>query len=336
MGILLVLVMMFFFAPPAVAGGNSAIVWNNRGVDLYSAGKYQAAIGAYNKAIQINPRYTDAYSNRGVAYDALDQPERAVQDYSKAIELNPGLTASWVNRGLAYTDLAKFKEAIADWNVVLKRSPRNADAYYRRGFCYQSSGSLDKALNDYERATKLNPRMAKATKARDMMRKALAITPANNANAQENSFTPLPMEKIPATAVSDPGSKVAKPIEHALPDTDVPPPRVVATSSPPVTAVPVVEPRRQQVAPVGPAAYCVSVLYHVVGNACSAVGQHDAAANWFSGALNVNPNDEFAYFRRASAMEKAGKREQARADYASAASIAPNFKQAQLKSEGRL
>ena len=199
-------------AAVAPAAGESAISWNNRGVDFYGSGKYAAAIAAYDRAIKLNPRYTDAYSNRGVAYDAMNQPERAVMDYSKAVQLNPSATACYVNRGLAYTDLARFNDAIADWNVVLKRNPRNSDAYYRRAFCYQSLGSLDKALADYEKACKLNPRLAKAIKNRDTIRKALAIAPSST-NSAESGFTPLPMEKqIQSNASADAESKIAQPV----------------------------------------------------------------------------------------------------------------------------
>jgi tetratricopeptide (TPR) repeat protein len=342
MGILLILLVtcMAFMAPPVMArphgggggGGESAVTWNNRGVDLYSAGRYSAAIAAYEKAIKINPRYTDAYSNRGVAYDAMNQPDRAVVDYSHAITLNPSSTASYVNRGLAYTDLAKFNDAISDWNVVLRRSPRNSDAYYRRGFCYQSLGSLEKALTDYEKSCKLNPRLAKAIRSRDTMRKALAIAPtATTHQPAESAFTPLPMEKQPLIAIEQ-SSKVIQRVERDEDSSSnmVPPTQNMQTqSTAPSPAIhPVTTPRRSA---SGPAAYCVAVLHHVVGNAFLACHQYDAAANSFSGALNMNPNDQFAYFRRGNAYLQAGRKSLALADYETAVRIDPRFKQAQAK-----
>lgn len=334
MGILLILfVALFLSAPDAVArsrsgggGGVSAIVWNNRGVDLYSAGRYQAAIEAYDKAIKINPRYTDAYSNRGVAYDAMDQPERAVIDYSHAISLNPSLTASYVNRGLAYTDLAKYKEAIADWNVVLRRNPRNSDAYYRRGFCYQSSASLDKALADYERACKLNPRFAKAVRGRDMMRKALAIAPGTTSSI-ESSFTPLPMEKQPALMSSDEQSKVARRRDRDAMEA----PNMVPDRTAGAAAARAASSAGTRARAIGPAAYCVTVLHHIIGNALLATHQYEAAANTFSGALNVNANDHWAYFRRGNAYLSSGNKSLALADYQRALAIDPGFKPAQAK-----
>jgi tetratricopeptide (TPR) repeat protein len=48
-----------------------------------------AAIQNYNQAIELNPKYADAFIDRGVAYADLKQFEKAIQDYNQAIELNP-------------------------------------------------------------------------------------------------------------------------------------------------------------------------------------------------------------------------------------------------------
>ncbi|MGB7531348.1 MAG: tetratricopeptide repeat protein, partial [Halobacteriota archaeon] len=47
------------------------------------------------------------YSNRGVAYHELKPHEEAIEDYNKAIELNPNFTEAYNNRGIAYHKLNK-------------------------------------------------------------------------------------------------------------------------------------------------------------------------------------------------------------------------------------
>ncbi len=44
----------------------------------------EKAIEDYDKAIEIDPQYAEAYYNRGSAYDILGQSEQARQDYAKA------------------------------------------------------------------------------------------------------------------------------------------------------------------------------------------------------------------------------------------------------------
>jgi tetratricopeptide (TPR) repeat protein len=143
---------------PAEAKSNrqQAVSANNHGVDLYNAQKYKEAITEYERAIQLDPKYTEAYSNRGAAYDAIDNPERAVEDYSMAIKLNPHLSAALSNRAAAYCDLGQFDNAVADLNLVIRQSPRDARAYNKRGSAYQSLGDLDAARKDFEKAISLD------------------------------------------------------------------------------------------------------------------------------------------------------------------------------------
>lgn len=146
---------------------------NNRGVDLFSAGRYKAAIKSFDKAIELNSRNVEAYSNRGAAYDNLKEHQKAVDDYSRAIRYNPGMTAAYGNRAAAYHDLGQFDNAIRDYDRILRSSPRSAHTYTRRGDAYQKLGQLETALKDYEKALSISRREREAEKGRQFILKAL-------------------------------------------------------------------------------------------------------------------------------------------------------------------
>ena len=60
-----------------------------RAVTLQNEGELESAISEYTKALNIDRRFTEAYSNRGVARMDLGQYDKAVEDFSNAILQNP-------------------------------------------------------------------------------------------------------------------------------------------------------------------------------------------------------------------------------------------------------
>jgi len=72
-----------------------------QGNDYSDKGNYDQAIAAYDKAIQRNPDYAEAYYGRGNAYEAKGDHDRAIADYDKAIQLNPDYAEAYYNRGNA-------------------------------------------------------------------------------------------------------------------------------------------------------------------------------------------------------------------------------------------
>jgi tetratricopeptide (TPR) repeat protein len=67
----------------------SATDWLQKGVVLAMAGKNQEALEAFTKAIELNPKYAEAYNNRVIAYLKLGNYQQAIRDYDKAIKLDP-------------------------------------------------------------------------------------------------------------------------------------------------------------------------------------------------------------------------------------------------------
>ena len=68
---------------------NIAKYYASQGDDLYKKGNKEGAIKDYSKAIELNPKFVDAYWCRGVVRHELGDKEGAVKDYSQVIELNP-------------------------------------------------------------------------------------------------------------------------------------------------------------------------------------------------------------------------------------------------------
>lgn len=64
-------------------------VYNYRGASFTALEKYDQAIDAYKKSLEINARSGDAYFGRGIAYELKSDFENAEKDLRKAVELDP-------------------------------------------------------------------------------------------------------------------------------------------------------------------------------------------------------------------------------------------------------
>jgi Flp pilus assembly protein TadD len=140
--------------------------YNNRGDAYDDLGEYQKAIVDYNKAIELDPKYTYAYNNRGIAYYHLGEYQKAIDDYSKAIEL-------YNNRGIAYRNLGEYQKAIDDYNKAIKLDPKYTYAYNNRGIAYYHLGEYQKAIDDYSKAIELDPKYTNAYNNREIAYKKL-------------------------------------------------------------------------------------------------------------------------------------------------------------------
>ena len=69
--------------------------WRNRGITLLQAGRYEEALEAFNKAIDINPGNADAWRNKGTVLGRLGKDVSALGAITRAIELDPDSAASW-------------------------------------------------------------------------------------------------------------------------------------------------------------------------------------------------------------------------------------------------
>lgn len=79
------------------------------GIKISREENYQGAIKTYDKAIELNPNYSDAYFHRGTAYLYSFKFDEAIKDYDKAIELEPLYMEALSNRAFARLRKYEFK-----------------------------------------------------------------------------------------------------------------------------------------------------------------------------------------------------------------------------------
>ena len=98
----------------------SATNWSEIGRQAIDANRWNEALNAYDKAIELNPNDASAYNNRGLAYSNLGKYKQAILSYDRAIELNPKDADAYYNRGNAYNRLGNTIYANQDLKIAAK------------------------------------------------------------------------------------------------------------------------------------------------------------------------------------------------------------------------
>ena len=131
-------------------------ILNNRGKCFIFLNRYEEAIETYQK---INELKIDAknYLKIGVCYYNKKNIDEAINNYNKAIELNPNFTEAYFNKGICLSNQQKKEEAIEVFNKAIEIVNNDAELYLNRGYCYFSLKNFRKALKDFNKAIELRP-----------------------------------------------------------------------------------------------------------------------------------------------------------------------------------
>ncbi|NIP72702.1 MAG: tetratricopeptide repeat protein [Gammaproteobacteria bacterium] len=134
----------------------------NRATYRLQSGRPEAALADLDRAVELRPRYAPAYLERGNVHARLGEPRAAVADYSRAIELQPRSALAFNNRGLAYMRLQRYADALSDFDRALEAGGATGRLYGNRGTAYLLLGQPQRAVRDLGRAVALDPSDAAA------------------------------------------------------------------------------------------------------------------------------------------------------------------------------
>ena len=87
------------------------------------------AVTAYNKAIELNSRYSDAWSNKGNAPCQLSRFDEAlkVYEYAISIDSNDSGSKAWEGKGDTLVKLRMYDEAIKVYDKAIEINPHDSE-----------------------------------------------------------------------------------------------------------------------------------------------------------------------------------------------------------------
>jgi tetratricopeptide (TPR) repeat protein len=157
-----------------VVGQTTAADWYNKGCALSEQDKQEEAIQAFDKALELNPQYVEAWTKKGVALlrsDRAEAADEAVRCFDNAIMINPNYAEAWYQKGLwldtlttsAYIYEGKAsgddmaQEALHCFDEVTRIEPNNTKALDKKGKNLKNLGMFTDALLCYDRIIGIDP-----------------------------------------------------------------------------------------------------------------------------------------------------------------------------------
>jgi tetratricopeptide (TPR) repeat protein len=136
--------------------------WYKKGYALAKQGKYDDAIQAFDKAIQLNPNFANAWNNKGWILAKQGKYDDAIQACDKAIQLAPKNDSVWSIKGYALAKQGKYDDAIQAFDKAIQLDPQDTFDWYAKGWVLDNQDKYGEAIKCLDEAIRLDPNYASA------------------------------------------------------------------------------------------------------------------------------------------------------------------------------
>lgn len=110
-------------AEPAHKETTSESNWFNMGLNNFGLGRFAEAAECFDKAIQSDQQYADAWNNKGNCLQMMGRDAEAISCYKKALEINHTDANSWYNKARAEEKLGQLNYAMNSYYKFLECAP---------------------------------------------------------------------------------------------------------------------------------------------------------------------------------------------------------------------
>ena len=131
------------------------------GIHNIHTGKYTEAIQNIDKSIELKNDWEISYFYRAVANQALENFDDAMIDYTKALQINPKMTDAYYNKAqisLTRKDITPdLPKIIIDLEKAVELDAKFIDALFALAAAHKKLGNYHKALEYLETLLEIEP-----------------------------------------------------------------------------------------------------------------------------------------------------------------------------------
>ncbi len=129
----------------------------SQGLGVLSRDDFARAAAYFEKAVEVDPNYAEAWYQAGFSYGMLGKHEDALKASKQAAKLRPEWTETYVNIGASSYALGKYDDAVNAYKQATKLDSANPDTQYALGLSLNKLGRSDEEILAYKRAVALKP-----------------------------------------------------------------------------------------------------------------------------------------------------------------------------------
>lgn len=134
----------------------------SQGLGVLSRDDYVRAANYFEKAVEIDPAYAEAWYQAGFSYGMLGKHEESLKASKQAARLRPEWTETFVNIGASSYALGKFEDAVNAYRQAAKLDGGNPDTQYALGLSFSKLGRTEEEILAYKRAVTIKPDFSNA------------------------------------------------------------------------------------------------------------------------------------------------------------------------------
>ncbi len=130
---------------------------NEHGNILQRLGRHEEAVASYGRAIAFSPPYPEVHFNKGVCLMRQGRAEEALDCFARSLALNPAQPEIHALQAELFQGLERPDLALSEYDAAIGLGGDGAAVRVNRAVLHFNNGSFELALADMDRAIALDP-----------------------------------------------------------------------------------------------------------------------------------------------------------------------------------